>query len=198
MKIAIFHDYFGCIGGGEKVVLTLARELNADIITTDVNKDSIKKMGFDGINIISLGSNIKLPPLKQISCSLRFALCDFSKKYDLFILSTGWTIFAAKKHKPNLYYCHSPIRPFYDLYYQFLERQGFIKKNIFKLWVKAHRYFLEKNIKHVNKFLCNSRNTKNRINKYFKKEATIIYPFVDTSKFKLSGYGDFWLSVNRL
>ncbi|MEW6714843.1 MAG: glycosyltransferase family 4 protein, partial [Nitrospirota bacterium] len=41
MKIAIFHDYIGAIGGGEKLVLTLARSLKADIITTDVDNDSI-------------------------------------------------------------------------------------------------------------------------------------------------------------
>ncbi len=37
MKTAIFHDYFGAIGGGEKVVITLANILNADIITTDMD-----------------------------------------------------------------------------------------------------------------------------------------------------------------
>ena len=37
MKIAIFHDYFGAIGGGERVVLMMAEFLNADIITTDTD-----------------------------------------------------------------------------------------------------------------------------------------------------------------
>ena len=37
MKIAILHDYIGAIGGGEKLVLSLARGLGADVITTDVD-----------------------------------------------------------------------------------------------------------------------------------------------------------------
>ena len=37
MKIAIFHDYFGAIGGGEKVVIAMAKTLDADIITTDTD-----------------------------------------------------------------------------------------------------------------------------------------------------------------
>jgi len=41
MKVAIFHDYFGAIGGGERVVLTLAKILGADVITTDT--DAIAK-----------------------------------------------------------------------------------------------------------------------------------------------------------
>ncbi len=100
MKIAIFHDYIGTIGGGEKLVLTLARGLGADVITTDVDEDSVKKMGFEDVKIISLGETIKMPPLKQISVSLRFALCDFSKKYDFFIFSGNWAHYAARRHKP--------------------------------------------------------------------------------------------------
>ncbi len=99
MKIAIFHDYIGAIGGGEKLVLTLARGLGADVITTDVDADSMKRMGFEDVKIISLGGTVKLPPLKQISASLRFALCDFSKGYDFFIFSGNWAHFAAKRHK---------------------------------------------------------------------------------------------------
>jgi hypothetical protein len=42
MRIAIFHDYIGAIGGGEKLVLTLARGLGVDVITNDTDKDSIR------------------------------------------------------------------------------------------------------------------------------------------------------------
>lgn len=66
MKIAIFHDYIGAIGGGEKLILTLARGLGADVITTDVDEDSVRKMGFLDVRIISIGGTIKMPPLKQI------------------------------------------------------------------------------------------------------------------------------------
>ncbi len=198
MKIAVFHDYLDCIGGGEKVALEIARILNADFITTDVNKDVVDKLGFNDINIISLGETIKFPPLKQISASYKFAKANFSKNYDLFILSTGWSVFAAKKHKPNIYYCHSPVRPFFDLYEIFKKRQNFIMKPFFILWVYLHRYLLKKNIKYVDKFLCNSENTKKRIKKYYDRDAVILYPFVDCSKFKYKRNGDFWLSVNRL
>lgn len=197
MKVAIFHDYIDCIGGGEKVALMIARILKADFITTDVDKDVVKKMGFDDINIISLGETIKIPPLKQISASYKFSKVDFSKNYDLFILSTGWSIFAAKKHKPNIYYCHSPIRPFFDLYEVFKERQR-IKKPFFILWVYLHRYFLKRYSRYVDKFLCNSGNTKSRIKKYYNRDAVILYPYVNCSKFKYKKNGNFWLSVNRL
>jgi glycosyltransferase involved in cell wall biosynthesis len=198
VKIAIFHDYIGAIGGGEKLVLTLARGLGADVITTDVDSDSVKKMGFEDVNIISLGGTVKMPPIKQISASLRFMLCDFSKKYDFFIFSGNWAHFAARKHKPNLYYCHTPVRAFYDLYEIFLRRQSFITKPLFMAWVALHRPVCEYYLKHVENIVTNSKNTQLRIKKYLHRDAEVIYPPVDTSKYTFRVSGDFWLSVNRL
>jgi glycosyltransferase involved in cell wall biosynthesis len=198
MKIAIFHDYIGAIGGAEKLILTLARDLGADVITTDVDKDSIRKMDFGDINIISLGKTIKLPPLKQISASAKFAMCDFSNKYDFFIFSGNWAPFAAKRHRPNLFYCHTPVRAFYDLYNSFLQRQPFFIKPLFVLWVTIHKHMSEYYMRDVEKIVVNSKNTQSRINKYLLRNAEIIYPPIDMSKYRFEKNGDFWLSVNRL
>jgi glycosyltransferase involved in cell wall biosynthesis len=198
MKIAIFHDYFGAIGGGEKLVLMLAKYFNADVITTDLNTESVEKMGYSDIRIISLGKTPKVPPLKQISASFHFAACDFSKEYDFFIFSGNWAHFAAKKHKPNLYYCHTPTRAFYDLYDTFLQRQSLLVSIFFRIWVKLHRPVSEYYLSHTGKIVTNSKNTSKRIKKYFHRDAEVIYPPVETSKFTCKEYGDFWLSVNRL
>ncbi|WP_406657579.1 glycosyltransferase [Methanolobus sp. ZRKC2] len=198
MKVAIFHDYIGTIGGGEKLVLTLAKGLGADVITTDTDEDSVNKMGFDNVKIITLGETVKIPPLKQISASWKFARCDFSKDYDFFIFSGNWAPFAAKKHKPNLYYCHTPTRVFYDLYENYKEKHNFLIATIFTTWVHVHKQFTERYIVHVNKTITNSKNTQQRIKKYWNKNAEVIYPPVDTSKFNFKNYGNFWLSVNRL
>ncbi|MDI9396009.1 MAG: glycosyltransferase [Euryarchaeota archaeon] len=198
MKIAIFHDYIGAIGGGEKLVLTLARGLKADVISTDVDMDSVKKMGFEDVKIISLGSTLKMPPLKQIDASIKFARCDFSKKYDFFIFSGNWAFFAAKRHKANLYYCHTPTRAFYDLYDVYRKNKSIFVSLAFMVWVQFHRKFSDYYLSHVCKIVTNSVNTKNRIRKYLNRDSEVIYPPVDTSKFKFKEYGDFWLSVNRL
>lgn len=198
MRIVIFHDYIGAIGGGEKLVLTLARAFGADIVTTDIDKDSVKKMGFEDINIISLGKTIKIPPFKQISASIKFSLCDFSKKYDYFIFSGNWAPFAARRHKPNLYYCHTPVRAFYDLHDSFLQRQPLLIKPIFMLWVAIHKPISEYYMRDVDKILANSKNTQSRVTEYLHRNAEIVYPPIDTSKFKFEQSGDFWLSVNRL
>jgi len=198
MRVVIFHDYFGAIGGGEKTMLTLARALGADVVTTDINRDAIEKMGFGDVNLISLGETIKKPPLKQISASIRFAHCDFSDRYDFFIFSGNWAHFASKKHKPNLLYCHTPVRAFYDLYDVFLKRQSLITRILFRMWVAVHKPICEYYMKHVDKIVANSINTQSRIEKYLHRDAEVVYPPIDISKYKFKEYGDFWLSVNRL
>lgn len=198
MKIAIFHDYISTIGGGEKLILTLARELNADVITTDKNMNAIENMEFEDVNIISIGETIKLPPLKQISASIKFALCNFTGKYDFFIFSGNWAYFAAKKHKPNLLYCHTPVRVFYDTYNILLQSQSLIIRPLFIVWIAIHRSISEYYMSYVERIVANSKNTQSRIKKYLNRDAKIVYPPVDTKKYIFKEFGDFWLSVNRL
>ncbi len=198
MKIAIFYDWINITGGGEKLVLTLARELGADVLTTDIDTEAIRKMDFEDVNIISIGGTIGFSPIKQILTSIKFSMCDFSKKYDVFIFSGDWSIFASRKHKPNLYYCNSPARLFYDLYEIFLNRQPFITRPIFKIWVALHKRFLESQLKHLEKIIANSGNTQSRIEKYFNIKSEVIFPPIDTSKYHFKESGNFWISVNTL
>ncbi|MBU4222510.1 MAG: glycosyltransferase [Euryarchaeota archaeon] len=198
MKIAIFYDWINIIGGGEKLILTLARELDADVITTDLDKDIIKKLGFEDVNIISLGKTIKLPVFKQLSLSLLFAMCDFSKKYDFYIFSNNFSYFAARKHKPNIWYCFSPPRVLYDLHDLFAQKEPFINRQLFKIWAAMQRLMSLKFLNHVENFAAISGNVQARIRKYYGRDSIVVYPAIDISKYGFKKYGDFWLSVNRL
>jgi glycosyltransferase involved in cell wall biosynthesis len=195
MKIAIFHDYFGAIGGGEKVVIEMAKILDADIITTDT--DVVTKI-YPGVHVISLGKTIKFPPLKQISATFRFFFCDFSKKYDFFIFTGNWSHAAAHRHHPNCWYCYTPVRAFYDLYLTFLSRPNFVIRQLFRAWVILHRFFDQRSVLQVDSIIAISKNVQNRILKYHNRSAEVIYPPVDTSLYRCIEYGNFWLSVNRL
>ncbi len=195
MKIAIFHDYFGAIGGGEKVVIEMAKILGADIITTDT--DSINKF-HPGVRVISIGKTIKFPPLKQISAAIRFFSCDFSDKYDLFIFTGNWSPSAAHRHHPNIWYCYTPVRAFYDLYTSFLSRQDFVTRQFFRIWVYFHRIFDQHTIPKIDRIFAISRNVQKRVSDYHHRDAEVIYPPVDISAYRCIEYGDFWLSVNRL
>jgi len=198
MKIAVFHNYMDNIGGAERVGLTLARELNADIYSTVVNQKAIRKMGFD-IDVKKIGWIPINAPFRQQMASHRFRRLNLGRKYDHFIIDGDWAISGAVLNKPNLWYVHSPIREIWDLYeYTRKNNVPWFARPIFDSWVYYNRYFNRKYVKHVRKIVCNSVNTKNRVRRYLKRDAVVINPPIETSKFHYKRSGNFWLSVNRL
>jgi glycosyltransferase involved in cell wall biosynthesis len=195
MKCAIFHDYFGAIGGGERVALTLAEILDADIITTDI--DVVEKLN-PRVSVHSLGRTFKIPPFKQITASIKFYSSDVSDDYDYFIFTGNWSHYAARTHHPNLWYCYTPVRAFYDLYPAFLARQDMITRPVFRAWTGMHREFDQRSIANVDRIVAISQNVRNRILRYHHRDARVIYPPIDTDRYRCREYGGFWLSVNRL
>ena len=195
-RIAIFHDFFGSIGGGEKLVLELAKGLKADIITTEHDKKNLKRMDAGSVNIISLGNLVQLPIFKQIEASIKFHKAKCYDKYDFFIMSGNWAIFAAKKHRPNLYYMHTPVRMFYDGKDFFYKIAPWWAKWPFLIWVAVHKWFVEQQFKYVDKIVANSRNVQRRIWKYHHQRSVIVNPPI--KQYKFIKYGDYWLAVTRL
>ncbi|MEI6104830.1 MAG: glycosyltransferase [Methanothrix sp.] len=199
MKAAIFLDYIGAIGGGERVALMLARALSADIITTDVSLEAVQRLGYGDVRIRSLGKTVKLPPFKQISASLLFAACDFSQEYDFFIFSGNWSHYAARKHHPNLWYCYTPVRAFYDLREAMIARQSNLALRILAAsWIRAHSWFDQRSVRNLDRVVAISETVQRRIKDFHSRSSEIIYPPVDTNRFQFKEYGDFWLSVNRI
>jgi glycosyltransferase involved in cell wall biosynthesis len=199
LKVAIFLDYIGAIGGGERVALMLARALKGDIITTDANQETVERLGYGDVRVISLGKTIKLPPFKQISASLLFATCDFSDEYDFFIFAGNWSHYAARRHHPNLWYCYTPVRAFYDLREATISRNSnAIMRFLAMQWIRTHSRFDQRSVNNLDQVVAISATVQRRIKDYHNRSSEVIYPPVDTSKFRCDEYGDFWLSVNRI
>jgi len=199
MKIAIFHNFIDNIGGAEIVALTLARELKADLYTTNFDLEKIKKMGFCGIRVISIGKVPINAPFRQQMALWKFKKLNLGKKYDFYIIAGDWAISGAVNNKPNLEYFHSPLNEIWEFKdYIRNEQLSFWKRPFFDVWVWYNRKMYEKYFKYVEKRICNSENTRKRIKKYLNSDAVVINPPVDTSKYKYKKTGEFWLSVNRL
>jgi glycosyltransferase involved in cell wall biosynthesis len=191
------------IGGAEVVGLTLAKELKADFYSTNINYQKIEEMGFNNLNIKSIGNVPINAPFKQQFASYQFRKINLKKNYDFFIIDGDWAISGAVKNKPNLWYCHSPIREIWDLY-EYTKKNivpgkiPIINKTLFDIWVYYNRHLSKKYVKHVNKIAVNSKNVQQRVKKYLGKESVVVNPPINTEEFYYKKNGDFWLSVNRL
>ncbi|MFH1427965.1 MAG: glycosyltransferase [Patescibacteria group bacterium] len=199
MKIAVFHNFLDNMGGAEFVSLVMARELNADIYTTNIDEDKIGKMGFGVDNIYSIGNVPLNAPFRQELAYWKFRKLNFKDKYDFYIIAGDWALSGAVHNKPNLWYVHSPIREIWDLYYYVRQNiVDFHKRFLFDIWVFFRRLLNRWDSKKAGKIIANSKNVQKRIKRYLNKDSIVIYPPVETSKYLYTRNGDFWLSVNRL
>ena len=199
MKIAVFHNFMDNIGGAEIVGLTLARELNADLYSTNIDEEKIKKMGFSGIRLRSIGNIPANAPFRQQAALWRFRRLNLKGMYDFFIIDGDWAVSGAVNNRPNLWYVHSPIREIWDLYKY--TRQNIVPyhlRRVFDAWVYYNRSLNKKYVKDVDKIACNSNNTRERVKKYLQREAVVINPPIEISRYYYGTTGDYWLSVNRL
>jgi glycosyltransferase involved in cell wall biosynthesis len=73
-----------------------------------------------------------------------------------------------------------------------------MKRIAFKAFCKYIRWDFNRNIKYVDKFVCNSKNVQTRIKKYTGYDAEVIYPPVDIQDYKFIKQGDYYLSTARL
>lgn len=201
-KIAVFHNFMDNIGGAEIVTLYLARGLNADIYTTNIDSEKIKKMGFEDIlpRIKSIGKIPKIAPIRQQVTLWKFRKLNLGKTYDFYIISGDWAMSGAVNNHPNMWYVHSPLNELWA-FKNYVKKNivGFWKKPIFELWVQFNRKLTILYSKHVDIWVSNSNNTKNRVKKYYNQNAIVIHPPIDTKKYNPDAETkNFWLSVNRL
>lgn len=199
MKIAIFHNFMDNIGGAEYTDLILARELKADIYTTNIDKEKIRKMGFSTKNIFSIGNIPLNAPLRQEAAYWKFRKLNLKNKYDLYIIAGDWAMSATRHNHPNVWYVYSPTREIWDLYEY--TKDNLIpehKKLLFSLWVKIRRKINKHDVKYVDKIISISKNVQRRVKKYLNRNSSVIYPPTETSNYRHKKHKNYWLSVNRL
>lgn len=198
LQLLIFHDSLDVIGGGEKVVATLARAFNARIAAANVDPEVIAELGIEKDVIYDLGQIGSRAPIGPIKSSLLFRKAHFPG-FDKYVLSGFWSLYAAYNNKPSISYCYTPRRDFYDLKRFNIARQtNLAKKAVAWSWTTVHSHFDRNAIRQVSKILTLSRTVQKRIALYYDRESTVIYPPVPTHRYYTKEFGDFWLSVNRL
>jgi len=195
MKIAILVDSLTNKGGVQRVVLSLAKTFNADIYTGRYNpKTTFSEL--DKFNIKVIG-NEKLP-LRLGSLFLKFKFKRLKLNYDFYIFLGGEALGAAKKNKPNLWWCCTPRIWLYYTTKQDLAILGFLKRSMIRLLLPFLRFEDKAKVKHIENIVSISENVKQRVKKVYNRDTKVIYPFVDIAKFRYIKSEDFYLSTARL
>lgn len=208
MKIAVVHDWFNDIGGAEKVV----REIlvcypDADVFSLIDFYDEPKREKY------LLGKRAKTSFIQHIPFSKKFYRFLFPlfplaierldlSAYDLIISSSSSVAKGIQKEETQLHicYCHSPVRYAWDLRQDYLSvMKNPVSKTIFNYFLNRLQKWDLKSNSRVDFFVANSMNVKNRIEKNYNREATVIYPPVDVSSFEITTKKEnYYFTVSRL
>lgn len=197
MRIAIFHDFLDTSGGAERTALSLAKHFDADLITTNLDPSLPERMGLDGGRIIDLGTLRPGSPQKHIDARRKFAHCRFPG-YDRYVFSGNWAPFAAERHHPNMWYCYTPTRMFYDQREAILRRLPRGGRLAARLWTSTSRMLDRRAVRRCDRIIAISENVRGRVRRTYGRDAEVVYPPVETARYRSDRVGDFWLSVTRL
>ena len=200
MKVAILHEMLIKLGGAEKVVENFMKLFpDATIFTLIYDEKKCGKV-FPREKISPQVWKSKTQKRYNLFKKQRFCLplmaisvesFDFSE-YDLVICSSSgfahWAI--TKPETKFVVYCHSPARYMWDWTNEYKRDLGlnswwkkyFLKPFIERTFYKNRQWDLMASSR-ADLIIANSKNTSNRIKKYYKRESKILYPPVETQRF---------------
>lgn len=217
LKVAIIHDFLTQYGGAEKVLLSLCELFpNAPIYTLIYNKEAMSKSPL--FSLLKKGE-IRTSFLQKFPNFLKkrkryllpfmptapevFDLRDF----DLVISSSGaWSKgVITRLNTVHIAYIHSPMRFVWDYREQYFrdikKKNGFFKR----MFISYLRIWDFQAAQRPDKLIANSKYTRERIKKYYKKESQVVYPPCVSlclkkgeSKMDLKNSEKFFLVVSRL
>ncbi len=202
MNIAIIHDWLTGFAGMERVLEQLVEIYpKADIFTSVTDSENLVR--FRGHNLRS--SFLQKIPLSVKKRQLMIPLMPYAfenldlGKYDLVISNSSFAAkgVITKVETPHICYCHTPTRYLWESHLDNRASGSALKK-----WANHNLLTWDRLAAlRPDYFIANSENIKKKIWKYYRRESRVVYPPVDTSRFKpynRSEISDYYLCVGRL
>ena len=124
----------------------------------------------------------------------------FLRDYQTLIFSGSVAPLAVKhsRAEKNIYYCHTPPRFVYDLRDHYLDTATRLQRPALKALIAYLQPRYEDAIGKMDKVFANSKNVQGRLKRYLGVNSEVLYPPVDTERFKWLSDGDYFLSTARL
>ncbi len=206
-RVAIIHYWLVGMRGGEKVLEALLRMFpEADIYTHAYNPDAVSPLiRSKRVFTTSVGKMPFAPKLYQKYLPLMpRALEEIDLTgYDLVLSSESGPAkgVIAPPDAPHICYCHSPMRYLWDQYHVYRSDAGLLTRAMLPRLAHSLRQWDVASAARVDRFVANSTHVEARINKYWRREATVVHPPVaveDFAPIAPEDRGGFYLWVGEL
>lgn len=207
LNIALVHDWLTGMRGGEKVLEVLCELFPDATLFTLVHKKNSVSQKIEKMKIVT--SFLQNLPKSQIKYQYYLPIMPLAieklnlKNFDIIISSSHAVAKGVIKRNDAVHicYCHTPMRYIWDQYENYFgrERAGFAVRTAMKFVRKYLQNWDVESSNRVDHFIANSKNVQSRIKNIYNRESYVIYPPVDTEKFKVSEKnGDYFLVVSAL
>ena len=195
----IVHDLFHIMGGGERLVHTLAEGLKADLLTGHIGPDTFDLSALPG-TVHNLQALSRIHGIKTWHLARAFRDHQATQSaYDAVIYSGVAAPLAVRQYPSakQVFYCHTPPRFIYDKRDHYMAGMNPLKKWAFKRLIRWFQPQYEAAVAQMDVLLTNSKYVQQRIKNSINLPAEVVYPPCDTSHFTWQGQGDYYLSLAR-
>ena len=206
-KIALIHDHLVQCGGAEQVLLALSELRPEAPIFTIVSDRQTAEYYFPGRRIHTSFLQ-KMPGgvrFYQWWLPLMSAAVEHLNLNEFDLVVSSASSFAkgviTKPAAKHICYCHTPTRYLWNDSHNYLRelKANWLIKKILPLTLRDLRLWDRLAAERVDCFIANSQTVRERIKKYYNREAEVIYPPVETSRFAISsGPKKYYLCGGRL
>jgi glycosyltransferase involved in cell wall biosynthesis len=183
-RVAVLHDWLTGMRGGEAVLEAILDTLpEAELFTLFHLPGTVsRKIESRTIHTSSL------QPLATRVADYRQLLPLFPRAvrqwdlsaYDLIVSSSHCVVKGVDaKGKPHLCYCHTPMRYIWDRFDDYFPRSKPLRRAAAMSVAPWLRKWDVKTSSEVTRFVANSTFVRDRIRRYYDREAEVVHPFVD-------------------
>jgi len=198
MQVALVHDWLTGMRGGERCLEVLCELFpSADLFTLLHMPGSVSptierlKINTSFIQRLPFSQSLyrKYLPLFPLAIE-RFSL----EQYDLIISTSHCVAKGAIPHRSALHicYCHTPMRYVWEMYDAYFGkgRIGLFTRLLMPPVARYLRSWDVTSSVRVDFFIANSQNVRERIQRYYSRDAEVIYPPVNVADFNVSARDD--------
>ncbi len=205
MKTLIIHDRFQFRGGAERLVLDLARGLNADIVTEFWTEESFPQSEAPGKVFVLDRGEPRMMVWRYFRAQWNFwwKTRGLLNQYDVIIFSGNNCLSVALRplaKQKVICYCHTPVRYVYDLLKERRAAEPAAWKRFFYYdvgkWLIRSIYRI--GLSRMQVIVANSENVRDRLRVYCQTESKVIHPPIRTDLFHWIDQEPYYLSFARL
>ncbi|MBX5442390.1 MAG: glycosyltransferase [Solirubrobacteraceae bacterium] len=203
-RVALIHDFLLDVRGAERTFAALADLFPEADLFTAVYDPRGTEGRFEHRNVNTSFLQRLRPTARTFRPLLPFypyamEALDLSG-YDLVVSSSSaWAHgVIVDPDAVHVCYCHNPFRYAWNARDETLSERGALQRAALRVVFQRWRQWDWIAAQRVDRYIANSETTRRRIRRYFGRESVVVYPPVETSRFKPGPVADYYVVLSEL